>query len=236
MRHDVCGCSYSSSPDEHPQHPARNGNPVPGFFFGAGLRSRCCGNPHPGHCMPDLRAVVHVLDDFVAWASRCFEASAVEHGDVAAAVTDQLSSLWRGRGFGDADPPHSPACARGTHASCGIDPTLRGRGSRHIVSQHQRNADHALAADQADFQGQVAVRQRQQRHQGGTGKVDMADRLPWLVEHLAEGQRDRFEPGEQTPILLARDGGEQAVFDHESGSTIAGLRESRRSYSRFTTA
>ena len=45
---------------------------------------------------------------------------------------------------------------------------------------------------------------RESRHGGSS---------PRLVEHLAEGQRDRFEPGEQTPILLARQRGEQAVFN-----------------------
>ena len=38
---------------------------------------------------------------------------------------------------------------------------------------------------------------------------DMADRIRWLVEHVAEGQRNRFESDEQTQILLARDRGEQ---------------------------
>src|SRR5712671_6980882 len=68
------------------QCPARFGIPVPGLF---------------------LRAVVHVLHDLVALASRFFEACPVEDGDVAAAVTDQLALLQRMGGVGDGDPLHS---------------------------------------------------------------------------------------------------------------------------------
>ncbi len=209
----------------------------------------------------------------VARARRCFEASAVEDGDVAAAVADQLALLQRLRRLGDADAPHPEhvpeefmrhaesvrlhaivrhqqparearlhhvkAIARGglrdlRHQRMGIAVQLplqrqaepeflaearrghpqrrpaalhQGANRRLAVPQHERDADHALAADEADFQGEVAVRQRQQRHQGGAGKVDMADRLARFVEHLAEGQRDRLEPREQTLELLARDGG-----------------------------
>jgi hypothetical protein len=50
---------------------ARNGNPVPGFFFGAWLI---------------LYAVVHVLDEPVAGAGGGFEAFSVEDADFAAAV------------------------------------------------------------------------------------------------------------------------------------------------------
>jgi hypothetical protein len=53
------------------------------------------------------------------------------------------------------------------------------------------------------------------------GEIDMADRLPRLVEHLAEGKRDRLQPGEKTLILLSRYGGEHAVLNRGcAGFTI----------------
>jgi hypothetical protein len=80
-----------------------------------------------------------------------------------------------------------------------------------LRAQRERNADHAFAADHADFQGHVVVHHRQQRNQRIAGKVDMPDLLPGLVEHVAELQLDPLQTGTQAPVVLAGQRSKQAV-------------------------
>jgi hypothetical protein len=63
----------------------------------------------------------------------------------------------------------------------------------------------------------MAVCERQQRYQGRTREVHLADDLSRLVEHIAEHQLDRLENRQQASRGRARKRCEQAVFDHFFG-------------------
>src|SRR5688572_31378604 len=98
----------------------------------------------------------------------------------------------------------------GRHAQ-GRSASLYHRKRRRLVySQRQGYAEHAFAADQADFQRHMAFHRGEQGHQRVARKVDMADWLSHFVDDLAGSQRDRLE-GEQALVLPQRQGSEQAV-------------------------
>jgi hypothetical protein len=107
---------------------------------------------------------------------------------------------------------------------------------RNVDTERQGNSDHALAPHQPDFEREVAFHQREQRDQRLAGKVDVPDRFAGFVEHLAEGQVDGSEAGEQPQVGLARQRGQQAVRDAGHQAAIPACEASSRSDSRLTTA
>ena len=56
-----------------PAAPGPERQPPSGFFLAPASATRCRGNPHLAHGVAGSCAVVHVLDDPVAFASRCFD-------------------------------------------------------------------------------------------------------------------------------------------------------------------
>ena len=114
-----------------------------------------------------------------------------------------------------------PAKAGRRHAQCRSGALHQGTDRRYPGTQHQRNADHAFAADETDFQREVSVGQHQQRHECVAREVHVTDFLARLVEHVAELQRHRLEAFDQAPAIIARKCGEQTIFDHEGRSTVA---------------
>ena len=121
--------------------------------------------------------------------------------------------------------PMFAAEARGCHAQGRSGSLYQGAHRRIIYPERHRNPEHAFAANQADFQRHVSLYQREQGHQRVAGKVDMPDRLPRLIEDLAESQRDRLETGQQTLIFLARQGRKQAVCNRNSVHVLMLYRE-----------
>ena len=77
--------------------------------------------------------------------------------------------------------------------------------------QRERNADHAFAAYQADFQRLVPVHQRQQGDSRVIGKVDVLYPLPGFIHHFAVSQHNLLHVVDQRPIVFARQRGEQAI-------------------------
>src|SRR2546428_5803981 len=89
---------------------------------------------------------------------------------------------------------------------------LHQRANRgHADAERQRNADHAFAADQADLERKPALHQRQQRNHAVGRKIHVANRLAWLVEHVAEHEGDRLQAGEQVAVGPGRQRGQHAV-------------------------
>ncbi len=103
--------------------------------------------------------------------------------------------------------------SRGFHAPCRARALDQHSDRRRRDSQRQRDAHHALAADQPHFEGEVAVDQDQQRDERVVGKVDVPDRLAGLIEHVAEAERDRFQVGKQALVIGARQRGKYLVRD-----------------------
>ena len=91
------------------------------------------------------------------------------------------------------------------HAQRIATPLHDGANPGDADAEDERHSRHALVAHHSDLEGPALVDGREQRNQAVEGEVDVPDRLPRLVEHLTELQRDRFELGLQPLVLPCRD-------------------------------
>ncbi|MNT22528.1 hypothetical protein D3C72_1579150 [compost metagenome] len=80
----------------------------------------------------------------------------------------------------------------------GMPGALHNGAARRAFAAHEdRNADQAFVADHRDLGRGAVLHYVQQRHDGVGGKVDVAQGAAGLVEHLAKGQLDQLEVGQQ---------------------------------------
>lgn len=78
-------------------------------------------------------------------------------------------------------------------------------------AQYERDAQHALAADQAHFQRPMGIQVRHQRNEAGKREVGMAVWLVCLAKQAAEDQLYRLAMIEHPVALSARDATEKMV-------------------------
>ena len=73
-----------------------------------------------------------------------------------------------------------------------------------LDAQRQRHAEHALIADQADFERRVLVDGHDQRDKALRREIDCLQGLGGLVKHFGEGQLDGFARGQHPAKVIGR--------------------------------
>ena len=87
--------------------------------------------------------------------------------------------------------------------------TIADRG--HVAAKGERNAHHALTTYQPHLEGALAFDQRQQRYHAIVGKVHVLDRVPGLIEDIAEIKRCHLKAAQQSLTMQLWQCGEHAV-------------------------
>ena len=87
----------------------------------------------------------------------------------------------------------------------------QGAGLRNIHAEHQRGAQHALVADEADLHAVVATGRSNQGDETARREEDMANALARLLEHVGQGELDRLAACEQMAAVLTGQGRKQPV-------------------------
>jgi hypothetical protein len=82
---------------------------------------------------------------------------------------------------------------------------------RDVSVQHQRDAEHTLAADQADFESGHITGRYAQRDDAAGGKIDAVQRLPLRIQHVSDRQLNRFTVGHDPPPVRIWQCGEQTI-------------------------
>ena len=82
---------------------------------------------------------------------------------------------------------------------------------RYAYTQHQRHSEHALVADETDFQPYTVVDRCDKGNEAIEGEVGMANRLARLAENLAEVQLDMVTVRQELPTAAIRHRIEQTI-------------------------
>jgi hypothetical protein len=82
-----------------------------------------------------------------------------------------------------------------------------------VYAEHQRGTQHALVADEADFQTLMAIDGSDQRNETIGREVLVANAFPGLIEHICRGEVDLLALCKQMTAILAGQGVQQQVLD-----------------------